>query len=94
MIRHIILIAGARPNFMKIASLTHALQKTNIQFRLVHTGKHYDKVMSQTLFEQLNIPKPQINLAYGCGLHTEPIGLQWDYQPLAKMPLSKHLFGW
>ena len=57
------LIAGARPNFMKIAPITHAIQKAQkegkeIQFRLIHTGQHYDKNMSDSFFEQLNIPHP------------------------------------
>lgn len=69
--KHITLIAGARPNFMKIAPLVHALQKTDIQFRLVHTGQHYDKAMSQTFFEELNIPKPHVNLACGGGSQAE-----------------------
>lgn len=71
MIRHITLIAGARPNFMKIAPLIRAIQTTDIQFRLVHTGQHYDKVMSQTFFEELNIPQPHVNLACGGGSQAE-----------------------
>lgn len=71
MIRHITLIAGARPNFMKIAPLIRAIQATDIQFRLVHTGQHYDKVMSQTFFEELNIPQPHVNLACGGGSQAE-----------------------
>lgn len=71
MIRHITLIAGARPNFMKIAPLIRAIQATDIKFRLVHTGQHYDKVMSQTFFEELNIPQPHVNLACGGGSQAE-----------------------
>lgn len=70
------LIAGARPNFMKIAPITHAIQKAqlngkNIQFRLIHTGQHYDKNMSDSFFEQLNIPMPDINLGAGGGTQAE-----------------------
>ncbi|MBX9837503.1 MAG: UDP-N-acetylglucosamine 2-epimerase (non-hydrolyzing) [Silvanigrellaceae bacterium] len=70
------LIAGARPNFMKIAPITHAIQKAqsngkNIQFRLIHTGQHYDKNMSDSFFEQLNIPIPDINLGAGGGTQAE-----------------------
>ncbi len=61
------LIVGARPNFMKIASLIPALEKNKINYRLVHTGQHYDKQMSQQFFDQLNIPKPDINLECGSG---------------------------
>lgn len=68
--KHITLIAGARPNFMKIAPLIHAIKKASqggadIAYRLVHTGQHYDKQMSDTFFEELNIPAPDANL--GCG---------------------------
>jgi UDP-N-acetylglucosamine 2-epimerase (non-hydrolysing) len=70
------IIAGARPNFMKIAPITHAIQKSqargeDIQFRLIHTGQHYDKNMSLSFFEQLNIPLPNINLAAGGGTQAE-----------------------
>jgi UDP-N-acetylglucosamine 2-epimerase (non-hydrolysing) len=70
------LIAGARPNFMKIAPITHAIQKAQkegkeIQFRLIHTGQHYDKNMSDSFFEQLNIPHPNENLGAGGGTQAE-----------------------
>lgn len=70
------LIAGARPNFMKIAPITHAIQlaqKENIKidFRLIHTGQHYDKNMSDSFFEQLNIPYPDVNLGAGGGTQAE-----------------------
>ena len=70
----ITLIAGARPNFMKIAPIIHAIKKAqtngaNLEYRLVHTGQHYDKQMSETFFEELNIPQPDVNL--GCGGGTQ-----------------------
>lgn len=70
------IIAGARPNFMKIAPVIHAIQKAqnqgkDITFRLVHTGQHYDKNMSDTFFEELNIPNPNINLGVGGGSQAE-----------------------
>ena len=66
------LIAGARPNFIKIASLTHALKKyDDIKIRLVHTGQHYDKKMSKDFFDQLGIPEPDINLEVGSGTQAE-----------------------
>ena len=73
---HITLIAGARPTFMKIAPLIHAIQKVqsegkNINYRLVHTGQHYDKNMSDTFFEELGIPQPDVNLGCGGGTQAE-----------------------
>jgi UDP-N-acetylglucosamine 2-epimerase (non-hydrolysing) len=70
------LIAGARPNFMKIAPIIDAIKQAqeegkNIQFRLVHTGQHYDKKMSGDFFEQLGIPTPDINLEAGGGTQAE-----------------------
>ena len=84
---HITLIAGARPNFMKIAALVHAIRRYNeglpvtgdglrdsdkrVEYRLVHTGQHYDKNMSDTFFEELGIPAPDVNLGCGGGTQAE-----------------------
>lgn len=66
----IVLVAGARPNFMKIAPLMQALKDhPALKTILVHTGQHYDEKMSQSFFEQLNIPQPQINLEVGSASH-------------------------
>jgi UDP-N-acetylglucosamine 2-epimerase (non-hydrolysing) len=66
----IICICGARPNFMKIAPLMKAFrQKGNFEILLVHTGQHYDEKMSRLFFEELGIPKPDINLEVGSGSH-------------------------
>lgn len=70
------LIAGARPNFMKIAPIIDAIREeqnkgTDIDFRLVHTGQHYDKNMSGSFFEQLGIPDPDVNLGAGGGTQAE-----------------------
>jgi UDP-N-acetylglucosamine 2-epimerase (non-hydrolysing) len=77
-IRHplIDIIAGARPNFMKIASILHALQLHQasggcIRYRLIHTGQHYDARMSSDFFSQLGIPEPDINLEVGSGTQAE-----------------------
>ncbi|MDR2206792.1 MAG: UDP-N-acetylglucosamine 2-epimerase (non-hydrolyzing) [Flavobacteriaceae bacterium] len=72
----ITLIAGARPNFMKIAPIIHAVQNAqntgkNIQYCLVHTGQHYDHTMSETFFKELNIPQPDANLGCGGGTQAE-----------------------
>ena len=66
----IILVAGARPNFMKIAPLMHVLKNhPTLEAILVHTGQHYDEKMSHSFFDQLNIPKPHINLEVGSASH-------------------------
>lgn len=72
----ITIIAGARPNFMKIAPIIHAIQNAknkgfNIDYRLVHTGQHYDKNMSGSFFEQLEIPEPHVNLECSGGSQAE-----------------------
>lgn len=73
---HITLIAGARPNFMKVAPIIHEINKrkalgTDINFSLVHTGQHYDRKMSSDFFEQLNIPEPDVNLSAGGGTQAQ-----------------------
>jgi len=66
------LIAAARPNFMKIAPLYHALSKEAwCNPVIVHTGQHYDKNMSGSFFDDLNMPEPDINLQVGSGTHAE-----------------------
>ena len=68
------LIAGARPNFMKIAPIIDAiteLDNKKITYRLVHTGQHYDQNMSSNFFNQLGIPYPDINLNGGGGTQAE-----------------------
>jgi UDP-N-acetylglucosamine 2-epimerase (non-hydrolysing) len=82
----IVLVCGARPNFMKIAPLIRAIDKHNqlnkpnelnklpITPILVHTGQHYDYEMSQTFFEDLELPEPDIYLGVGSGTHAEQTG--------------------
>lgn len=66
----IICVCGARPNFMKIAPLMKAFNESGkFQTLLVHTGQHYDEKMSHLFFDELNIPKPDINLEVGSGSH-------------------------
>jgi len=67
--KRIVLIAGARPNFMKIAPLYTALGQYPDLFatRIVHTGQHYDYKMSQVFFEDLGLPKPDAFLNVGSG---------------------------
>jgi len=73
---NITIVAGARPNFMKIAPIIDAIKDKkkhgfNINYRLVHTGQHYDKNLSDTFFEELNIPFPNINLEVKSGSQAE-----------------------
>jgi len=73
---NITIVAGARPNFMKIAPIIDAIKRKrdkgfNINYRLVHTGQHYDKNLSDTFFKELNIPFPNINLEVKSGSQAE-----------------------
>lgn len=68
----ITIVAGARPNFIKIAPIIKAIENrrnsgADVSFRLVHTGQHYDKNLSDTFFEELNIPHPDANLEVKSG---------------------------
>ena len=66
------LIAAARPNFMKIAPLYHALRATDdLTPVLIHTGQHYDANMSDVFFRDLNLPSPDFHLEVGSGSHAE-----------------------
>lgn len=69
------LIAAARPNFMKVAPLFHALKSTEwAEPILVHTGQHYDRNMSDAILEDLGIPSPDFHLGVGSGSHAEQTG--------------------
>jgi UDP-N-acetylglucosamine 2-epimerase (non-hydrolysing) len=79
----LIIVAGARPNFMKVAPVVRALDEYNLTRRgktrpldyiLVHTGQHYDAAMSQIFFEDLGLPAPDIHLGVGSGTHAEQTG--------------------
>lgn len=72
----ITIVAGTRPNFIKIAPIIKAIEQkqnegANVSYRLVHTGQHYDKNLSDTFFEELNIPKPDSNLEVKSGSQAE-----------------------
>ena len=71
----IICVVGARPNFMKAAPVIEALYKRqNMDVRLIHTGQHYDRQMSELFFEELGLPKPHLDLQVGSGSHGEQTG--------------------
>ena len=69
--RPIIVVVGARPNFMKMAPLYSELKKRNLNTLLVHTGQHYDQNMSNIFFEELGMPKPDIYLGVGSETHAK-----------------------
>lgn len=69
------LIAGARPNFVKIASIMVAARSVSgLKTRLIHTGQHYDKDLSASFFQQLNLPEPDIALNVGSGSQAQQTG--------------------
>jgi UDP-N-acetylglucosamine 2-epimerase (non-hydrolysing) len=84
------LIAGARPNFMKISPIIDAIKVAqikgeNIEYRIVHTGQHYDKNMSGSFFEQLEIPLPDVYLEAGSGTQAEQTAkIMMGYESLLK----------
>ena len=68
----IYLVAGARPNFMKIAPIVRALQAQQaLTFKIIHTGQHYDRDMNDVFFEELGIPQPDVFMAAGGGSHSQ-----------------------
>jgi UDP-N-acetylglucosamine 2-epimerase (non-hydrolysing) len=74
------LVAGARPNFVKIAPLMRAIERANsagqgpLRAHLVHTGQHYDRRLSDVFFEDLGIPEPEVNLDVGSASHAHQTG--------------------
>ncbi len=88
------IIAGARPNFMKIAPIIHAFEARKaaggvLQYRLIHTGQHYDPRMSGDFFQQLGIPAPDVNLEVGSGTQAEQTGaIMTGYEKLLLDALS------
>ncbi len=65
--KHIALVAGARPNFMKVAPLREALVARGARVSLIHTGQHYDPLMSEVFFRDLGLPAPDVHLGVGPG---------------------------
>jgi UDP-N-acetylglucosamine 2-epimerase (non-hydrolysing) len=68
----LLIVAAARPNFMKVAPIVHSIRERadgEITYRLAHTGQHYDEMMSGVFFDQLKIPPPEINLGVGSSSH-------------------------
>ena len=90
----ITIVAGARPNFIKIAPIIRAVKTAHargidISYRLVHTGQHYDKKMSGDFFDQLDIPNPDVNLECGSGSQAEQtasIMIKFEKELIANKP--------
>jgi UDP-N-acetylglucosamine 2-epimerase (non-hydrolysing) len=76
-LKRILHVVGARPNFMKIAPIMHEMARHPADFEqvLVHTGQHYDASMSQVFFDELELPKPDVNLEVGSGSHAQQTAL-------------------
>jgi UDP-N-acetylglucosamine 2-epimerase (non-hydrolysing) len=84
------IVAGARPNFMKIAPIVRALQQDGrLDWRIVHTGQHYDRDMNEVFFEELGIPAPDVLLGSGGGSHAAQTGkimLAYEELCISKRP--------
>lgn len=84
--KKILHVVGARPNFMKIAPIMRSMANHPDEFEqmLVHTGQHYDADMSQIFFNELDIPRPNVNIDVGSGSHRQVLvshyqnfGMEW-----------------
>ena len=91
------LVAGARPNFMKIAPIVRALQEQDLlRFKIVHTGQHYDREMNDVFFEELGIPQPDVFMAAGGGSHagqTARIMVAFEQLCIAERPAAVLVVG-
>src|SRR5262245_64451957 len=67
----LLIIAGARPNFMKVASIVDGAAHAGLSSALVHTGQHYDTELSDVFFAELGLPEPDAHLGVGSGTHAE-----------------------
>jgi UDP-N-acetylglucosamine 2-epimerase (non-hydrolysing) len=92
----IALVAGTRPNFMKVAPVWRALQSRSVPTRLIHTGQHFDSAMSDVFFRDLAMPEPDLRLECGGGTHAEQtaavlVGMERDL--LRKRPRALVVVG-
>jgi UDP-N-acetylglucosamine 2-epimerase (non-hydrolysing) len=75
MARRVLAVVGARPNFVKVAPILHALGEVpNLDVLVLHTGQHYDRALSGSFIEQLDMPRPDHHLGIGSGTHAEQTG--------------------
>ncbi len=91
------LVAGARPNFIKLAPLVRALQRrSHLDYKIIHTGQHYDEAMSRTFFQVLQIPAPHVNLEVGSGQQGEQTARileRFESLLLERLPSAVVVFG-
>jgi len=90
----LLVVAGARPNFMKIAPIIRGLRKrksvndaasVQVDYKLVHTGQHYDQAMSQQFFDELQIPAPDFDLAVGSSSHaSQTANIMTKFEPVCE----------
>ncbi len=71
---HVCTLVGARPQFVKAAAVSPALKEAGITETLIHSGQHYDRMLSQVFFEELGVPEPVANLEVGSGSHARQTG--------------------
>ena len=67
----LLVVVGARPNFMKAASIIEAAQQAELSYTLLHTGQHYDAELSRVFFDELELPEPDVSLNVGSGSHAQ-----------------------
>jgi UDP-N-acetylglucosamine 2-epimerase (non-hydrolysing) len=91
------LVAGARPNFMKLAPVVRALAgHREVAYRIVHTGQHYDEAMNDVFFDELQIPRPEVHLEVGSGSHgvqTARIIERYEAHLVSSRPRGTVVFG-
>ena len=91
--RHFVCVVGARPNFVKMAPLTRALERrTGVRVSLVHTGQHYDETLSGSFFSGLKMRSPDTNLEVGSGSHGEQTARVLERFEKYLMGLDPHKF--
>lgn len=87
-----LLVAGARPNFMKIAPLVAAFEARGVQAPVVHTGQHYDERMSRLFFDELELPRPVVDLGVGSGSHPlQTARIMERFEPVLAEQAPDHL---